>query len=63
VLLKEKSVSDKMLLSSSMIKSNQIRTCFRDLYFIKPNLFNSSRRSNLERILAVYVLCTFSLTY
>jgi hypothetical protein len=40
VLLKEKSVSDKMLLSSSMIKSNQIRTCFRDLYFIKPNLMS-----------------------
>gem|GEM_PF-5194552 len=40
VLLKEKSVlSDKMLLSISMIKSNQ-RTYFRDLYFIKPNLMS-----------------------
>lgn len=40
MLLKEKSVlSDKMLLSISMIKSNQ-RTYFRDLYFIKPNLMS-----------------------
>lgn len=40
MLLKEKSVlSDKMLLSISMIKSNQ-RTYFRDLCFIKPNLMS-----------------------
>lgn len=41
MLLKEKFVlSDKMLLSISMTKSNQIRTCFRILYFIKPNLMS-----------------------